>query len=488
MATPVSHRIASPTQQPEQPAEEKSAFAARVAPSFNSNQAIALVVIASLVFLPLGAAGVALAMPRAELPAGLQTSNDTCQPLLISPAMIQAYLRGESTNYYSSAAAGQIEDLKLEDFKVMRYDSEETKQRRLNKRKSELLIEAADDFLKAADGEDHPAAKALALHQATDALEQFKGLSFDYRIKGELENRVKGLRAEEADACHESAKLAETPEEKLSWATRGLMELKISLNPYESHSFSLRDNLPACDAAASLFYAAGQAFKQLDPRKYYDHAPLVKSIQTPIFAVRTQLAAAECLKRAAYYSRSSDDAQVAFDEAIEVVKSIDTSSIPLEDQVELHERVISISIAAHGVAQESQPALLARIFSESMIAEKMYQQLIENGSRIATYYTIQRALSLENAAYYAGNLTRSLELYREARDIVQTAWNQHPVECLTSGHFVTRRYSILGPSFSLQDSLLGRLQRSILMVEQQLAKESAGVLRSIWDRVYSWIN
>lgn len=54
MTKPVSLRPTSLTQQTKQPSEEKSAFAARVSPSFNSNQAIALVVIASLFFLAFG--------------------------------------------------------------------------------------------------------------------------------------------------------------------------------------------------------------------------------------------------------------------------------------------------------------------------------------------------------------------------------------------------------------------------------------------------
>ncbi len=494
MSSSVSLRTTPSTEQPQQPAEEKSAFAERVSASFNYNQAITLVVIAFLVFLPLGAAGVALAMPRnviPQSPPGLQSSNGTCPTLQISPAAIRSYLRHGNSEAYSSAAAREIEDLQLEDFKENRFDSEQTKQRRLDEKKCELLTEAAVDFLKTADGEDHPAAKALALHQATDALEQAKGLSYDYRIRRDLGNRVEKLRAEEADACYESAKLAETPEEKLSWAARGLLELKVPLNPYESNPFSLRDNLPACDAAASLFYTAGQSFKQLDPQKYYDHAALVRSNRMPISDARTQIAAAECLKYAGYYSRfsgNSEDTQATFDESIEVVKSIDTSSIPLEEQVELQERIVSTSIAARNAAEGMQPALSARIVSESLIAEKMYQQLIESEKDLATYYTIQRAISLENAAYYAPNLTSSVELYREATGIVQDAWSQHPDECLDIRDFANRRYSLLGPSFTIENSLLGRLRSSTLQVEQQLAKESAGVLRSAWNRISNWFN
>jgi hypothetical protein len=488
MTTPVS-RTASPTQQSEQPAEEKSNFAKRVSSSFNFNQAIALVVIGSLVFLPLGAAGLAFAMPRAEFPPGLQTSNATCPPLQISPAVIQAYLRGESSHYYSSAAAREIDGLQLEDFKEMRYDSEQIQQRRLNEKKSELLKEAADDFLKTADSEDHPAAKAVALHQAKEVLKQAQGLAGPNKISQDLYTRVEGLRVEEADACHESAKLAETPEEKLSWATRGLLELNIPLNPYEANTFYLRDNLPACDAASVLFYSAAQAFKQLDPHKYYDYAALIRPNRKPIFTAQPQLAAAECLKRAAHYSRNSEDAQVAFDEAIDVMKSIFISSLSLEDQVEVQDRIISTSIAAYSTVKGTHPELSARIFSESMMVEKMYQQLIEstNGTPLATDYTIQRALSLENAAYYAHNLTRALELYSEARDIVQTAWSQHPDECLMNRDFALKKHSLLGPLFSIQDSLLSRLQRSVLIIEKQLAQQSQGIFRSLWNRVSVWL-
>ncbi|MGD0665559.1 MAG: hypothetical protein ABSA17_07550 [Rhabdochlamydiaceae bacterium] len=478
--TPV---VSHPTQNPIHQEEPKSESSSRFSWPFNAQQTGALVLIALIVFAPpVGALGAVLASSRALPQSGLP-SNATCPPLPMSPAAITAYLKFGDADHYPSDAAGQAQKLRPKDHKKNSWESDYTAQKRVNDKKFNLLTQAADDYTRAAEN-DHPAAQAIAYHQAKAALEEANRLPIGKTLTDQIEH----FRVQEADACYGAASLAETPQEKLDWVARGLKELKI--NPFKFNPHENRKNLPMCDVAVSLYDTAAKAFKEL-PSPTYDHPLAIVSI-TPLEELPEDsraLLSASCLTQAAAYSRFSgnpENTQALFNEAIETLKSIDTSSSSLESRAALQDEIVSTCISARNAAgvYEVQPALSARIYSEAMIAHDLYQQAYESGGNMEEVYNlIQSVLSLEIAADYANDLRESFKLYRKAQDLVKLAHEQNPTECRNHRAFGSQvMRSVFDPPLPLDATLPGRLKQSIERVEQELRKANIGIP----NRISSW--
>jgi hypothetical protein len=469
--------VSHPTQNPTHTEEPKSVSSNRFSWPFDTKQTLALVFIAAIVVMPaLGAAGAVFASSRAAPQSGLP-SNATCPPLPMSPSAITAYLKFGDADHYPSDAAQQAQKLRPKNYKKNSWETDYTAQRRVDGKKFDLLTQAASDYTKAAEN-DHPAAQAIAYHQAKAALEEANRLT----TRNNLNDQIEHLRTQEAYACYEAAGLAEAPKEKLDWVARGLKELKI--NPFKFNPHENRKNLPMCDVAVSLYDTAAKAFKEL-PSPIYDHPLAIVSI-TPLEElpeVSRALLSASCLTQAAAYSRFSgnpEDTQALFNEAIETLKSIDTSSLSLESRGALQDEIVSTCISARNAAgvYEVQPALSARIYSEAKKAHALHLQAFENAGPMKVYYIIQGALSLEIAADYANDLRLSFKLYQIAVDIVQRAWDHNPTVCRAHPAFESQ---MLLP---WDATLLGRLKRSMQRVEQELEKANGG----IWNTVRGWFS
>jgi len=311
--------LSHPTQNPIHQEEPKSESSSRFSYPFDAKQTLALVFIAAMVVMPaLGAAGAVFASSRAAPQSGLP-SNATCPPLPMSPAVIAAYLKFGDAKHYTSDAAQQAQKLRPKNYKKNSWETDYTAQRRVDGKKFDLLIQAAGDYTRAAEN-DHPAAQAIAYHQATAALEEANRLPTGKTLIDQIEH----LRTQEAYACYEAAGLAETPKEKLGWAARGLKELKINPDKFNPHEN--RKNLPMCDVAVSLYATAATAFKELPSLPYEHHLAIVKT--NPLEGSPTDsgapraLMAVNCLTHAAAYSRFSgnpEDTQALFNEAIEIL-------------------------------------------------------------------------------------------------------------------------------------------------------------------------
>jgi len=456
---------------------------------FNATQALAIGTSVILVFLPVALA--ATAQPLSQV----QIYNATCAPLLLTPLTIAVYLQRGIVEGLSSQAALKAEQLTLENV-GQPSEPDLFKQRRLEDEKTKLLQEASEEYAQKAP--DHPVARAIALHQAKDALiraSQVKGTSL-------LEKQIETLRLKAAQACLEAAELADAPDEKLDWVARGLRDLEISLSPSRDWSCLYSGNLPKCDAALSLWSTAAEAFLRLSPRTSH-HFDIVSRVDSGAIFSGTQAAAVQCLRNAAYCAkmlRHHQEAENFYDKAIEVMKSIDTSPYSLKMRVALQEEIVSTSIILlnmahlHGTPPQPQEVAsrTARAFSETLVAQEQYQQLIsESPSYMAPYYTIKRALRLEDAAFFTPNLTESVALLQQARDSVQKAWDQNRDDCLDIPDF-TLNYQWKRHSFSLERSLLGRLQRETQETEQKLWQQNLKplqkVLTAAWNTFRQWMH
>ena len=425
--------------------EPKSSSSHYFSYPFNTNQTLGIALIVAIVFCPLlGVARAALASTR-DMPQ-LSPLPNTCSALSIPPATITAYLQG---------------------------------------------AEVTSSFITAKNS-DHPAEQAIAARQAIAALEDVPHAQ-RCQTKPPLKDQIQELRVKEADACNEAAKLAGTPEEKLAWVSRGLKVLQAPKDPYNaaaSGSDSLRRGDPACDVAAALYSTAAEAFKAAPSHDL--RSVTGKILEHPFSESKPLFAAAKCRIYGAYYSQLNlHDTQALFNEEIEILKCIVDSTDSLEDKVELQEGIVSTCITAKNFASDAvQSTLSAHIVSEAMAASSMYRQLIsESDPHKAIYYTIKRALKLETAAYFAPNLRQSVERYREARDIVQRAWDQSPFDCQLYRDFqpVRRPYvRYFAPDIE-SETLLDRLKRATQLVEQELEKANAGVLQSAWNAFHRWI-
>jgi hypothetical protein len=438
---------------------------------FDAKQTLALVFITAMMLMPtLGAAGTAFKATKAAPESGFP-SNATCPPLPISQAAIAAYLKFGKAEHYSSNAEKKAAELQDQGYIKSLVDTDY--KREIDDKRLTLLIQATRDFRRAGENADHPAASAIAFHQAKDAIMEalllYKGDAND------LKDHLKDLRVQSAEACDEAAQLVEAPEEKLNWVARGLEELQQHV--YESASYH-KNYDPVSDTAGSLYYTAAQAFKALPSDEQGSHFKIIK--REPLEASPTDSRArlaATCLKNAAFYSRFSGNPvviQALFDKAIAILKSIDAPS--LESRADLQEEIVKTCILARNAAgfQVNRP-LSARIYAEAMNAQSLYQQLIEAGSRMNIYYTIQRALSLDTAAYYCHDLREGFNLISAAEDLVQDAWDRNPTACHAHPEFQIR-------SFSPKETLLDRLRMKKELFIEELEKPAIG----IWNRVRYW--
>jgi len=445
---------------------------------FDGKQTLALVFISAMMLMPaLGAAGTAFKASKTAPESGFP-SNATCPPLPISPAAIAAYLRDGKAKYYSSNAEEKAAELQDKGYIKSLVDPDY--KREMDDQRRDLFLEATRDFRRAGENADHPAARAIAFHQAKEAL-----MNANFLYSGnsdELKDRIKELRVKAAEACDEAAQLVEAPEEKLNWVARGLEELQQHV--YESVSYHKKYD-PVSDTAGSLYYTAAQAFKALPSDEQSSHFKIVK--RNPWEASPTDSSArlaATCLTNAAFYSRFSGNPEVIqalFDEAIAILKSIDAPS--LESRADLQEEIVKTCILARNAAgfQVNRP-LSARIYAEAMNAQSLYQQLIEAGSKMDVYYTIQRALRLETAAYYCHDLRQGFNLISAAEDLVQDAWDRNPTACRDHPEF-QRSSTRFEPPYSLEETLRVRLRMKKELFIEELEKPAFG----IWNRVRYWI-
>lgn len=412
----------SPVQQQE--ALPKARLAARTSFPFNATQTLAIASIVSLVYLPWAIAEQVRSQPTSS---SLQVFNETCLPLAIPPLALIAYLKS--------------------------------------------------GFIRAVTSSEHPAAQAMRLHQ------EKRKLLFEEDYTNQQEQ---SLRLKEAFACHEAAELAQTPEEKLAWVTRGLHELQFPSDAIITRFGLYEGDLPKCDVAISLFSTQAQALLSLSPREFVPPAT-VNAQPAPSPLEGTQYRAVQAFRQMAHCSEMLGRFQDALSfqqRAVEVLKEIDSSSSPLQAQIELQEETVRASITLWHFAklkdnQELISSCKNTAYNEIMTLQKEYEQLIlQSSPQTIPMITMLRAVRLEDAAYFTNNLSQRVELLRTARDIVQKAWDDNKDSCMEIETFVRPReqepratfYS--PPSFSIENSLLGRLQRETRAAEQQLAQQN----------------
>ncbi|MBS0647676.1 MAG: hypothetical protein JSS10_00455 [Verrucomicrobia bacterium] len=426
------------------PAHPRTHLARRTSFPFNATQTLAITAVVSVLYLPFAIAGIAHSQSSSS--SQLQILNATCAPLVITPLAIAAYLRS--------------------------------------------------GIAKLALVSDHPAAQALQLHQAKRKLLYEE----DYTSQQEV-----SLRCKEAFACHEAAELAQTPEEKLAWVARGLKELKYPSDAITKRFGLYEGDLPQCDVAISLFSTQAQALLSLSDREYTP-PDIVEAGMAPTPLQGTLYGAAQAFRHMAHCSRMLKRYQEGADfqqKAIQTLQKIEAGFYPLKEQIALQEEIVSASIGALNIEQfsltPSQELISFRlnaVFNETMKVQKLYERIIwASPAYKIPYYTMNRAVRLQDAAYYTHNLTQKVELLRTARDIVQKAWNEDEETCkgiptFVQPHLQEQRLSLWSnPTFSIERSLLGQLQRETQAAEQQLAEQNKPLEKMLiagWKAFIQW--
>lgn len=270
----------------------RSGFAARISFPFNATQTLTIVAIVFVVAMP----GIVAAIPHASQ-TPVQIYNATCAPLLLTPLTVAAYLRRGIVAGLANQTEVTADRLKLNDFRKYWGQPDFAKQRRLDEEKFNLLHKASEDYVQNAP--DHPAARAIALHQAKASLVQAYQLNKSAKV---LKSQIQDLRFKEAEACQEAAELAETPQEILDWVARGLQELKFPLYPPQDLICHDHTDWPKCNVAISLWSTAAEAFLRL-PSGEIDYSNIARRVDTSAIFSGTQAAAAQCLRYAAYYTK-----------------------------------------------------------------------------------------------------------------------------------------------------------------------------------------
>jgi hypothetical protein len=435
----------SPVHQQEAP--PKARLAARTSFPFNATQTLAIATIVSLVYLPWAIAEQVRSQPSSS---SLQLFNETCLPFAIPPLALAAYLRS--------------------------------------------------GFIRAVTSSEHPAAQAMRLHQ------EKRKLLFEEDYTNQQEQ---SLRLKEAFACHEAAELAQTPEEKLAWVARGLQELKFPSDAIKTRFGHYEGDQPKCDVALSLFSTQAQALLSLSEREYTP-PNIVNARPAPTPLQGTQYGAAQAFRHMAHCSlmlRLYQKAVHFQQRAIQILKEIDTSSYPLQQQIELQEEITQASNVVWNLAwslaefgknssQELINGYQRNAYEEAMTLQKQYEQLIlQSSPQTIPMITMLRATRLQDAAYFTTNLAQRVELLRLARDSVQKEWDQNRETCMEIETFVQphqqkQRASLWSaPSFSLQYSLLGQLQKETQAAEQQLAQQNKPLeklLQAGWNALTHW--
>ena len=297
------------------------------------------------IFNPFTAAvGVALSPSRVSPGA---VANATCPPLTLSPAVIQNYLEQGTASHFKSLAQARLQSEVFDS-----YEDSTTISR--------LYQEAKDDFLQIAE-EAHPAERAIALHQARMLVED-----------NSAEDRK--LRVFEADACSDAALVAETAHEKLQWVARGLKELD-----FQNRHFYCRDSIQ-CNIASTLWLTASKAFLQKSDHEPHSHYSIIRREHRAID--NNAYYAAESLRIAAFCTKNSeclgakDMALADYEEAIRIMRNINTTDFSLEERGTLQDEILNTAILAYRISESSvtQNALRERIVAEAMIAAEIYAQ------------------------------------------------------------------------------------------------------------------
>ncbi len=386
------------------------------------------------------AVGVALSSSRVTTGTFV---NATCPPLRLSPAVIQEYLERGTASHFKSVAQGQLESELFDS-----YDDREMV--------SQLLSEAKDDVRRVAE-EAHPAERAIALHQARQGVNE-----------NSMEDRK--LRVLEADACSDAALVAETAHEKLQWVARGLKELD-----YQNRHFYCRDSY-TCNVASTLWLIASKAFLQKSDRDPHSHDSIIRREHRAID--NNAYYAAESLRIAAFCTKHSDClgaeemALADYEEAIRIMRNINTMDLSLEDRGKLQDEILNTAILAYRTERlpENQNALRERVVAESMTAADIYAE-----DPTDTYFTIQRALRLEDAALFSVNTTERVDRLQQAVMLVEDAWSRDPEGCLNVPGFdrADYRYGWYERPFKLENTLLGRLKNKLEATVNAIARENS---------------
>lgn len=386
--------------------------------------------------------GVALNSSRVSPGA---VGNATCPPLRLSPDVIQEYLARGTASHFKSVAQGRLQSDVFDSF-----DDRELVSR--------LYSEAEGDFRKMAD-DVHPAERAIAVHQAR-------------QLEKENSAKERQLRIFEAVACSDAARVAETAHEKLQWVARGLEELD-----FQHEHFYCRDS-DQCNVASTLWLTAAEAFLQKSDREPHSHYSMIHT-NYPGLEYNT-FYAAEALRIAALCTKHSkclgaEEMAVAdYEEAICLMRDINTAYFSVENRGQLQDEILSTTISAYrtAVSYEDRIALRKRIVAEAMTAANIYAQ-----EPTDIYCTIQRALRLEDAAFYSLTMMETRDRLLDAIHLVEGAWESDPEGCLNVNEFYRPTYGLYARTFSLENTLLGRLRAKLKSAEQELVNEKA----SIWS-------
>lgn len=417
-------------------------LARRTSFPFNATQTLAITAVVSVLYLPFAVAGMAHSQPSSS---ALQVFNATCAPLLITPLAAVAYLGSRFVQFIPTS--------------------------------------------------DHPIAQAMQLHQDRRELMN-KGHYTD--------SQEQSLRCKEAFACHEAAELAQTPEEKLAWVAKGLKELKFPSDAITKNFGIDQEKWPECDVAISLFSTRAQALLSLSEREYTP-PDIVEDWTAPTPLRGTQYGAAQAFRHMTHCSLMLRRYQEGADfqqKVIQTLKNIDARFYPLKEQIALQEEIVSASIGALRIEQCSQTPSQEQIsfqqnavFNETMTVQKLYERLIWACPEYQIpHYTMNRAVRLQEASYYTADLTQKVEILRTARDIVQKEWDKDKVACkgiptFVQPHLQQQQASLWSkPTFSVEHSLLGQLQRETQAAEQLLAQQNQekAVLTG-WNSFIQWL-
>ncbi len=331
----------------------------------------------------------------------------------------------------------------------------------------ELFAEEVDEK------EDHPAYKAMKLHQKRHEILK-RGLQGATHYRYE---ELRDLLYEEAVACYDAAKLADGAEKKLEWIARGLVELNLSTNPQKKQACPF-EGIKKCEVGAQLWEMAGDIFlKAPYITRCYHQILDYKHSHFPF--TDSRFLASQCFYNAAYCTRRECcDISELYKRSIEALTAIDVTAYPLAVHVEVQEEIffrtkaalnhsmnVAIDEALYSVNftvslnnNERRRTALKTAFLEVSKTLELYQKLIqESTGGYRTHCMIKRVYRLIDAGYLSTDTKQKLSFYTQARDCLKEAWEQDSTSCLDDPEFTCQKSG----DFSLENSLLGLVEKLV---------------------------
>ncbi|MGE5196100.1 MAG: hypothetical protein ACM3JI_02080 [Anaerolineae bacterium] len=384
------------------------------------------------------------------------------------------YVREEGSEIQHRAAKLKVEDVVESSY----FQSEFEKKEAFYKKKAALLTEAAEQALARVASEADPARRAMYLDQVRHHLldlAEIRSSSFAHTSKSreKAQNELESITFQEVLACREAAALSQDSQESLAWLFRGIevlslipsMQRDLYMTPANRMAYERMSE--RVKTAASLWQEAGAIFQMLPSDARLDYSIFSYRSQERTL-VSTQDAAARCYRNAALVlsiafldndpmtpPTGAIGSQIieAFGRAIELQEAIDTSAWTLlqraEFQVEIaktYERRLCLQELSNPDYMDLEVEDRKLVSAQFMRAHELYALLVLEASEASAepsthaFLLTRSAVNLATAADFlpTHDYLRRSDLYAQARNFAQMAWNRDPSYCYSFNEFTPR--------------------------------------------------